>query len=106
VSVIKFGADGQPTEKSTSTSALSPIVANSDVDECPGKCFRPAGLAWDTKGRLYMSSDTTGEIYVIVKSGGKALDTNGKASAASVSTGFSTAGLFVALMASVFAYFM
>ncbi|KKY35861.1 putative glucose sorbosone dehydrogenase [Diaporthe ampelina] len=28
-------------------------------------CFRPVGVAIDAKGRVFMSSDTTGEIYVL-----------------------------------------
>ena len=33
------------------------------------------GLAWDSQGRLYFSSDATGEIYVVVREdGGKADD--------------------------------
>ncbi|KAF2018953.1 soluble quino protein glucose dehydrogenase [Aaosphaeria arxii CBS 175.79] len=105
VSVVKFGSDGQPTEGSTSTSALSPILSNSNTDECPGSCFRPAGLAWDKKGRLYMSSDATGEIYVITQSSGKALDTHLRASAAS-STRQNTAAMLATLTALVFAYFL
>jgi hypothetical protein len=31
------------------------------------------GLAWDAKGRLYMSSDSTGEIYVITKTDGSGI---------------------------------
>ncbi|KAH7114457.1 soluble quino protein glucose/sorbosone dehydrogenase [Dendryphion nanum] len=104
VSVIKFGPDGQPTERSTSTSALSPILSNSAIDQCPGKCFRPAGLAFDNQGRLYMSSDTTGEIYVIVKSGGKPIDAARQSSAAPASPNFGLAGVYVAFIASVFAY--
>lgn len=107
VSVIKFGSDGQPSELATSTNALSPIISNTNTDDCPGQCFRPAGLAWDKNGRLYMTSDTTGEIYVIVKSGGKPLDeARPAASGASASNSYSNAALFVTIMASVFAYFL
>ncbi|KAF2691197.1 soluble quino protein glucose dehydrogenase [Lentithecium fluviatile CBS 122367] len=106
VSYIKFGEDGQPTESSTSTSALNPIISNSNTTGCPDKCFRPAGLAWDTKGRLYMTSDSTGEIYVIVKEGGKALDANRPQSAAVSSRSFSAAGLAFTALATMFAYFM
>jgi hypothetical protein len=54
-----------------------------------------------------MTSDTTGEIYVIVKSGGKPLDeSRPAASAATVSNSYSTVTLFVTVMASVFAYFL
>jgi glucose/arabinose dehydrogenase len=107
VSVIKFGADGQPIEASASTNALTPILSNSDTSGCPGFCFRPVGLAWDRNGRLYMTSDNTGEIYIITKSGGKALDdSRPSASGATVSSGYSTAGIFVAIFASAFAYLL
>ena len=107
VSIIKFGADGQPIEASTSTNALTPILSNRDTTGCPGFCFRPAGLAWDRNGRLYMTSDNTGEIYVITKSGGKALDeSRPAASGAMVSSSYSTASIFIAVIASVFACFL
>lgn len=49
------------------------------------------GLAWDAKGRLYMSSDSTGEIFVVTKEDGSGVadvsDAAGGASAtASVSS--------------------
>ncbi|KAF3760368.1 soluble quino protein glucose dehydrogenase [Cryphonectria parasitica EP155] len=59
---------GQPTESSDSTTALSDIIRNSDDADCPSSCMRPVGLAVDRQGRLYFSSDTTGEIYVLVNS--------------------------------------
>jgi hypothetical protein len=45
-------------------------VSNVDTSKCPDACFRPVGLAWDNKGRLFMSSDATGEVYVITRAGG------------------------------------
>lgn len=65
LSRIAFSADGQPTAASTSTSAAVNIMQNSNVGSCPGSCFRPTGLAWDSKDRLFMTSDTTNEIFVI-----------------------------------------
>jgi hypothetical protein len=53
-----------------STTALTDIMSNPDVSKCPDKCFRPVGLAWDSKGRLWMASDSTGEIYVLQKGAG------------------------------------
>lgn len=38
---------------------------NSDQSVCPNGCFRPVGLAWDTKGRLFMVSDASNELFVI-----------------------------------------
>lgn len=38
---------------------------NKDLSTCPDQCFRPVGLAWDSKNRLFMTSDSTGEIYIL-----------------------------------------
>ncbi|KAK4234508.1 L-sorbosone dehydrogenase [Achaetomium macrosporum] len=57
--------DGQPVHDVTSKTAQVPVMENSNVGACPNSCFRPVGLAFDAKGRLFMSSDTSGEIYVI-----------------------------------------
>lgn len=59
--------DGEPVGASDNTTAAIDIFANADNDACPDDCFRPAGLAFDSQGRLFMSSDATGEIYVIVR---------------------------------------
>ena len=79
VSKIEF-ADGSPKAPPTSKTAVVDIMSNVDVSKCGqirpyvwnNDCFRPAGLAFDEAGRLFMSSDQTGEIWVITKvSGGK-----------------------------------
>jgi len=66
VSVVEF-ADGEPVEGRNSTTAATDIMSNADESVCPDNCFRPVGLAWDDSGRLFMSSDSTGEIYVITR---------------------------------------
>jgi glucose/arabinose dehydrogenase len=38
---------------------------NPDNTVCPNKCFRPVGIAIDDNGRIYLSSDQSGEIYLI-----------------------------------------
>jgi hypothetical protein len=43
-------------------------------DQSQQKCFRPVGVAFDTKGRLYMSSDSTGEVYVIERENGESVN--------------------------------
>jgi hypothetical protein len=43
------------------------IFANADNSQCPDNCFRPVGIDLDSQGRLFMSSDSTGELYVLVK---------------------------------------
>lgn len=69
VSMVQF-ADGEPVDASNSTTAATDILSNADDSVCPTGCFRPVGLAWDDSGRLFMSSDTTGEIYVITRDQG------------------------------------
>ena len=65
----KIGAvafeDGKPSAGSASKTALNDIVWNADNSKCPENCFRPVAMAWDIKGRLFFSSDATGEIYVL-----------------------------------------
>src|SRR5690606_5774211 len=63
-------ANGQPKEANNSQSAAIEIMANPDLSQCQTACFRPVGLAFDTAGHLWMSSDATGEIYVIRKDDG------------------------------------
>ncbi len=61
-------ASGTPVAASDSQTALSDIMTNPDETKCPGACFRPVGLAIDSTGRLFMTSDVTGEIYILQKS--------------------------------------
>lgn len=39
------------------------------MGNCPGNCFRPAGLAIDSEDRVWFSSDSTGEIFVLQRTG-------------------------------------
>ena len=77
LSVVEF-ADGEPTEPSTSLTAARDVVSNADVTRCGDvQCFRPVGLAWDQRGRLFMSSDATGEIYMVMRADGEAVSEAG-----------------------------
>ncbi|KAF7548798.1 hypothetical protein G7Z17_g6839 [Cylindrodendrum hubeiense] len=67
ISSISF-KDGHPVEPSNSMDAATPILSNADLSKCPDECFRPVGLAWDSKDRLWFSSDSTGEIFVLSSS--------------------------------------
>jgi hypothetical protein len=62
---LAFGPDGQPTALQNSTNAVTDVITNPNLSNCPNQCFRPVGLAWDSAGRLWFSSDTTGEIFVL-----------------------------------------
>ncbi|EFX06047.1 hypothetical protein CMQ_4116 [Grosmannia clavigera kw1407] len=76
LSSLEFNSTtGSPVDDDTSTTALTTILSNPDLTQCPGACFRPVGLAWDASGRLFMSSDATGEIYVLLKSSSTATST-------------------------------
>lgn len=70
LSVIPF-QNGEPVATSDNNTATTDILANPDNSVCkknsPGNCIRPVGIAFDSLGRLFMSSDDTGEIYVVVK---------------------------------------
>lgn len=67
VSTIGFdGAAGEPLAPADSAHPVAAdILSNADLSRCPGACFRPVGLAWGGQGRLFVSSDATGEVYVL-----------------------------------------
>ncbi|KAF2019529.1 soluble quino protein glucose dehydrogenase [Aaosphaeria arxii CBS 175.79] len=58
-------ATGMPTEPSTSSTAAINVMSNPSNGNCPSKCFRPVDLAFDAKGRLFMTSDSSNEVWVI-----------------------------------------
>ena len=66
VSLIQF-QNGQPVAPASSNISTTDIFSNTNNSVCPDNCFRPVGMAFDKKGRLFVASDTTGEIYVIVR---------------------------------------
>jgi len=68
LSSILFSS-GSPMAAPDSTTSTIDILANADNSKCPDQCFRPVGLALDAKGRIFMSSDASGEIYVLDKAG-------------------------------------
>lgn len=72
VSVVEFD-DGAPRAPSSSKTAAIDIFQNSDLKTCYANnvCIRPVSLAWDSKGRLFFSSDATGEIWMILRADGK-----------------------------------
>lgn len=74
LSMVEFDGHGTPTAAANSTTAAVDVVSNPDLSKCPDECFRPVGLAWDTQGRLFMSSDSTGEIYMITKPDGSGIN--------------------------------
>lgn len=87
LSVVDFnGTTGDPLAKSDSNTAALDILVNADNSKCPKNCFRPVGVAFDSQGRLFMSSDASGEIYVVMKE-----NTNNSTSTSPTGTGFAPA---------------
>ncbi|KAF4995729.1 hypothetical protein FGRMN_4936 [Fusarium graminum] len=64
ISKVDF-VNGEPALPSNNSKAEVPLMWNADNSKCPSGCFRPAGLAFDKAGRLFMTSDSTGELYII-----------------------------------------
>ncbi len=84
LSTIAF-ASGSPVAASDSLTAAVDIMANADTSKCPDQCFRPVGLALDSKDRVFMSSDATGEIYVLAKTVASATTTGATTTSATTS---------------------
>ena len=113
--MLKF-ANGQPIEPSTSMTAPIDIFEAHDVTSCDINntlCIRPVGLAWDSSGRLFMSSDATGEIWVILRADGKpTISTKGapgkvgKSSPSSASSLGVSSMSILAVITTVFAFLM
>lgn len=61
---------GLPKKSPSSNDATVDILTAADINQCIAStdCLRPVGLQVDKKGRLWVSSDSTGEIWVISKS--------------------------------------
>ncbi|XP_006462984.1 hypothetical protein AGABI2DRAFT_224678 [Agaricus bisporus var. bisporus H97] len=50
---------------STSPLGYDFLVQATDLNTCPGRCIRPAGLVFGRDNRLYVTSDSSGELFVI-----------------------------------------
>lgn len=85
LSLLPF-QNGEPIAAPDNNTATTDVLQNVDNSVCPQQCFRPVGIAFDAQGRLFVSSDATGEIYVVARdssSGGT--QSSGTPSAASPS---------------------
>ncbi|KAI4204062.1 MAG: hypothetical protein LQ350_001455 [Teloschistes chrysophthalmus] len=91
LSVIPF-ANGEPVAAPANKTSTSDVLTNTDNAKCPQNCFRPVGIAFDGQGRLFMSSDATGEIYVVVKDQGSQGTAGTSSSGASSPTGSAVSG--------------
>ncbi|PWW77035.1 soluble quino protein glucose dehydrogenase [Tuber magnatum] len=64
LSVVEFQGSEPKAPKNSTNSAMN-IMWNGNIAGCPSKCFRPVGIAFDSAGRVWVTSDSTGEIYII-----------------------------------------
>ncbi|KAG8727368.1 hypothetical protein FRC11_013372, partial [Ceratobasidium sp. 423] len=58
-------AGDAPAAPSNSAKGYEHIVYAPDLTKCPEQCIRPVGLAFGKQGQLYVTSDETGEVFVI-----------------------------------------
>ena len=59
--------NGEPVAAPDNATSTIDILTNEDNSRCPDNCFRPVSIAFDSNGRLFMSSDASGEIYVVAR---------------------------------------
>ncbi|KAI5118404.1 hypothetical protein M0805_007538 [Coniferiporia weirii] len=63
---IPWTSDGSgPIASPDSTTGYEFIIHVPDLTLCPDSCVRPVGLAFDRNGRLFVSSDSTGEVFYV-----------------------------------------
>ena len=86
LSTIAF-VNGSPAAASDSKTALTDIFSNQDNSKCPDSCFRPVGLVQDDQGRIFMSSDATGEIWILMKTNAQSSTTGASPSATQTPNG-------------------
>lgn len=73
LSVVDFTEQGEPVDSETSTTAAKDVFFNEDISACSNtaNCFRPVGVAIDGQGRIFVSSDSSGEIYMVKRVAGQ-----------------------------------
>ncbi|KAF8417033.1 hypothetical protein EV426DRAFT_624635 [Tirmania nivea] len=63
-------ATGQPMAKATDKQNYEDVLWNRDTMKCKDNgCFRPVGVAIDGKGRVWVGSDSSGEVMVLWTTG-------------------------------------
>lgn len=65
LSYVPFDKHMQPVPKKNDMNATVDVLWNKDNKLCPVECFRPTGVAIDARGRVWVTSDHTGEVFVV-----------------------------------------
>lgn len=113
LSYVPFDKHMQPVPKKNDMNATVDVLWNKDNKLCPVECFRPTGVAIDARGRVWVTSDHTGEIFVVTPpeaylNGTQVLTRPSKGSGISIASGsISMGGLLMlyALGASLLIWF-
>ncbi|KAI0348128.1 hypothetical protein BDW22DRAFT_1350278 [Trametopsis cervina] len=58
-------ANSRPIASRFSNSGYSFLVQATNLNTCPGTCIRPVGLVFSSDGRLFVTSDSSGELFVV-----------------------------------------
>ncbi|KAG7285741.1 hypothetical protein NEMBOFW57_008035 [Staphylotrichum longicolle] len=69
-SIAFNAATGEPVAAADSNNALTDVLTQPRPHRLSGQVLQASRLAFDSAGRLWMSSDSTGEIYVLQRTGG------------------------------------
>jgi hypothetical protein len=88
--------NGAPVASADSRNGYETVVGAPDLSQCPNGCVRPVGVAFDRLGRLFVSSDTTGEIFVVENS--NAPDAESDSTAAGLANRVNLAGLLMGII--------
>lgn len=64
------GESGEPTASREDRDNYEDVLRNEDTGNCDsGGCFRPVGVRVDKRGRVWMGSDSTGELFLLRRGG-------------------------------------
>jgi hypothetical protein len=67
--MVRFGGDGQPVEAADEKDPEMRVLWNGDLMACPERCFRPAGVAVGQEGEVFVTGDSTGDLWVVKRTG-------------------------------------
>ncbi|KAG8719505.1 hypothetical protein FRC08_002687, partial [Ceratobasidium sp. 394] len=63
---IPFKKDGSgPVKGPEAKDGYETLVGMADTSKCPDECIRPVGIVFDQQGRMIVSSDDSGEIFMV-----------------------------------------
>ncbi|TQV98752.1 hypothetical protein V2A60_007545 [Cordyceps javanica] len=69
-------ANGNPVKRAQEADAEEMLLWNSNNADCRRNCFRPVGLLLDKQSRLFMTSDATGELFLVTGTHNKGVTAN------------------------------